>query len=230
MSNEEQEQLLIKYIRLDEANKYIFRDNAKMHDMGALVASFEKYGFRDAPAFDMKLQDGGGIHDGNGRIEALTQMYNQKRKPPRGILVDETDKMWCVPIQFGIDSESEARARALTIDMNNIGMSGGDFTAVDMSRMWDTKTYMALLQGLSAENEEPVSVDKDTIERLARVFNSDESGDEDKKDDESQDVVLIVIECDSEDERLEIMAKLKVQGIKSRSYSGTMKSKLSLKS
>ena len=224
----------IVWIRVQDAAKLLWNENPKLHDLGALITSIEKYGYQELSKFDKNLINRSGttgaVVAGNGRIEALSEMEKLKKPLPRGLASLKDTGEWVMPVLVGVDQDNINKARAYAIDSNNVGLLGGDFTAVDMSRMWDTKTYMALLQGLSAENEEPVSVDKDTIERLARVFNSDESGDEDKKDDESQDVVLIVIECDSEDERLEVMAKLKTQGIKSRSYSGTMKSKLSLKS
>ena len=224
------------WIKVQDAAKLLWNENPKLHDIGALITSIEKYGYQELSKFDKNLINRSGttgaVVAGNGRIEALSEMEKLKKPLPRGLASLKDTGEWVMPVLVGVDQDNINKARAYAIDSNNVGLLGGDMTAVDISRVWDQKTYIALLQGLSAENEEPVSVDKDTIERLGRVLDYDnpDNDDEDKQDEESQDVLLIVIECESEDERIEVMAKLKTQGIKSRSYSGMLKSKLSLKS
>lgn len=165
-----EEKLAIRYVRLDDAMGMLWKDNPKLHDMQALVKSFEAHGFRDAPAFDANLQEGGGIHDGNGRIEALAWMHDQRRESPRGILQDSDDDMWCLPVQFGVDSASRGMAQALAVDVNNLTMAGGDFTAFDFSRLWDQEPYLALLSDLGEAGDLPVSIDGDALDALLQSF------------------------------------------------------------
>ena len=115
------ERIRIEYVRLDEA--VLWEDNPKLHDLGALIQSIEKHGFRDAPVYDSTL---GATIAGNGRLTALHMMMQQGYELPRGIALDAGDGMWCVPIQFGIDAESLAQALAFAVDHNNLVVTGGD--------------------------------------------------------------------------------------------------------
>ena len=168
----------IVWIRVQDAAKLLWNENPKLHDLGALITSIEKYGYQELSKFDKNLINRSGttgaVVAGNGRIEALSEMEKLKKPLPRGLASLKDTGEWVMPVLVGVDQDNINKARAYAIDSNNVGLLGGDMTAVDISRIWDTKTYMALLQGLSAENEEPVSVDKDTIERLGRVLGEQE--------------------------------------------------------
>jgi hypothetical protein len=160
-SNRESTPLELRYIPLQEATKLLYKDNAKQHDIGGIVQSFGKYGFRDPCAYDAKLD---AIVEGNGRIEALTFMRRQGQTPPNGIPHDSQD--WYVPVLFGMDSNSKAVAERYVIDHNNLTMAGGDFTAYDMMRMWDREKYIQQLELFSSEGDMPITVDFDTLESL----------------------------------------------------------------
>lgn len=166
------------WIRVQDAAKLLWNENPKLHNIGDLVKSIEKYGYQEIVKFDKNLINvsgtTGAVVAGNGRIESLAEMEKQKRQLPRGLALLKETGEWVMPVVVGVDQENINKAKAFAIDSNNLGLSGGDFTAIDMSRMWNTSQYLALLQGLSAENEPPVSVDQDTIGRLASVLGEQE--------------------------------------------------------
>jgi len=137
--------LTLKYEPLDKMLQSRYEFNAKAHDIGALMMSITQHGFRDPIGWDNTLN---AIIDGNGRTEALWQLYLQWTKDvaaiPAGIQVNDGG-MWEIPVISGVDAIDVKAAIAFLIDVNNLTMMGGDFTALDMSRAWDDN-YLALLQ------------------------------------------------------------------------------------
>ena len=113
------DELHLEYVRLDTLSQW--KRNAKRHDIGALIESIERHGFKDPPKWEPKLNDGdGGIVEGNGRDIALMSMYKANGKPaPRGIKTDK-DGMWLMPVLFGVDAESQQAAD------HNTELSKGD--------------------------------------------------------------------------------------------------------
>ena len=140
----------------------LWRDNPKLHDVGTLVSSIKKYGFKPPPQYDATLD---AIVDGNGRTEALWWMERNDDALPDGLAVHEPTSMWAMPVLIGNDAKSTALAEAYAIDCNNLTMLGGDFTAWDVSRMWDN-TYKDRLKILADLDELPVSVDGDEMDAL----------------------------------------------------------------
>ena len=135
------EKLRLEYIPLSKVRKW--DNNLKLHDIGTLIASVQRYGYKDPAKFEPELNAGkGGIVEGNGRTEVLEIMSNsidpETQKPykcPRGIL--EIDGEWHVPVLFGVDAKSEKAAEAYGVDHNAITLSGGDFGLSDHMRLWD---------------------------------------------------------------------------------------------
>lgn len=164
--------LRIEYVPLDEVRRW--GRNPKKHDMGALVAAIERYGFVDPPKFDRAL---GALVYGNGRDEALEWMKSQGRAAPRGIRVDESGR-WLVPVKFGVDAASQGEAEALAIDHNNLTMAGGDFTAFDMARMWDA-SYAGLLEGLQVDDALPLTLDASSLSALLADVGHPQTGEGD---------------------------------------------------
>lgn len=157
------ERLELRYVPLDTLRRW--DRNAKRHDLGALAESIARHGFRDPPAFDAALNGGeGGIVEGNGRGDALSAMQAQGRPAPRGVLVD--GGAWLVPVLFGLDAASQHAAEAYGVDHNNLTLTGGDYTAEDLARLWDTAGYADLLTDLARANVLPVSVDGDDLDAL----------------------------------------------------------------
>lgn len=170
------EQLEIRYIPLDQA--VLWDRNPKRHSIGDLDASFERYGFKMPPRYEPHIngQGQGGIGAGNGRIKTLLMRRAQGRPPPRGILVQ--DGQWLVPILFGVDADSQAAAEAFGIDDNNLTLSGGDFTAYDMARLWG-EGYTDVLSSLALSSSLPITVDGDALDGLLnregnQILNADD--------------------------------------------------------
>ncbi len=164
------EQLQLKYIPLDQV--VLWDENPKRHSIGDLMASIKRYGFVDPPKFDPNLNASkGGIVYGNGRSKCVMLLQQENpQQPPRGVLVDEKGE-WFLPVLFGLDAESEAVARALAIDHNNLTMAGGDFDMYDMAKMWDGTAYAKLLNTLHDQKTTPVTMDSSDIEAYLRVVN-----------------------------------------------------------
>ena len=165
--------LTLRYTPLDELSEAFLQGNPKRHDLGQLWDSMQRYGFRDPMAFDAQLNGGkGGIVEGNGRLETLVSAYNNDQTPPRGIKLDE-DGRWFVPVLYGVDGRSESEAIAYSFDHNTMVLSGGEFTALDASRLYDAEGYTALLQELANAESLPLTVDGEDLSTLIQQLNED---------------------------------------------------------
>lgn len=157
--------LEIQYLLLSELVNKFLDGNAKKHDIGKIVDSIQRYGFRDPLAIDATLNKGNGaVVEGNGRLEALLRLQEQGAKPPRFVAVVEGD--WAIPCIVGGDSKTESEGKAYSIDHNLVGMFGGEFTALDMSKLFDEQPYLEMLEGLAKAGDLPVSVDGDDLDLL----------------------------------------------------------------
>lgn len=143
--------------------------NPKSHDIGGLMESIWRHGFVDAPKYDAALN---AIVFGNGRLLALARGRAVGKKPPRGIKLARNGT-WLVPIKFGVDQTSRAEAEALGLGHNNLTLSGGDFTAIDMARLW-SKNYLPLLRTLEKTGHLPVTVDGEALAALTRAAQRDQ--------------------------------------------------------
>ena len=191
------EVLQLYYIPVTQA--ILWDSNAKLHSIPAIIDSIKEYGFRDPPSWDEKL---GGIIEGNGRVTALTQMYKAGGKPPRGIPTLKETGEWCVPIIFGLDAVNKSNAVRYAIDHNNLTMAGGDFTAYDMSRMWNHDGYHEILAAIREEGTPLASMNLNEIGLFLDGFefdpiedmtgNADDDGDEmpDEKDEEENKITI----------------------------------------
>lgn len=133
------DKLRLEYIPLSQARRW--DANPKRHDLLALVRSIETHGFGDPPKLDATL---GALVYGNGRTEALEQMRQAGKEPPRGILALDGGQ-WAVPVIFGVDAESEAAAVAFAIDHNNLTLLGGDLGFTELLQIWDEPGLQAVL-------------------------------------------------------------------------------------
>lgn len=160
----------LRYVRVKDI---LFWDkNPKKHVLDAIIGSIKEYGFRDPSAYDATLD---GLVEGNGRAEALALMQKNKFDVPRGILIDKTTGDWCMPVLFGIDAPSKLAAERYAIDHNNLTMMGGDFTAYDMAKMWETEGYKTVLGTFKSAKAETFSMDASDIHMIlnASVINPD---------------------------------------------------------
>jgi hypothetical protein len=120
-----------------------------------------------------------GIYRPGGKGEAVRVPFIQ------GLAIGEAGE-WLMPVVFGADAQSRAQAEAFVIDHNNLTMAGGEFTALDMSRMYNMEDYLKLLEGLRVEDDLPETVDADDLallfEAMAGAF--DGAGDDGGEDGE----------------------------------------------
>lgn len=161
--------LAIEYKRLDQC--HLFTGNSKQHDIGLIARLANKHGFRVPPIWDNTVQ---AIVAGNGRIETLTRLMNAGESPPKGIEVDPVDGMWLVPVVVGLDSNSQEEATAFLIDENNSVIMGGEFTALDATRVWDMDGYLSLLTGALNFVETVDTEDFRLIQQVA-TFNAEDA-------------------------------------------------------
>lgn len=169
------ELLTLDYIEVSKAIllEVLLENNPKEHDLQLIAESIKINGFVDPPKWDGTLNGGkGGLVFGNGRTEALVWMKEQGWDLPRGVGLTK-DGNWAIPVIFGVDAKSEAAAKKLCIDHNNLTMAGGSFTALDMSRMYDQEKYLAMLGSLGEEGDMPLTVDEDDLGLLVKLYGSD---------------------------------------------------------
>lgn len=156
------------FIRVEDAYNLLWERNPKLHNIGELIQSFIEHGFQELPKYDATLK---AIKAGNGRIEALyimSQDKDYKDKRPRGIAEIESGD-WVMPLLVGTDAKSLDLAIAYAVDSNNLTMSGGDFTGLDISRMWDSQEYINILSELVEKDIFSVSVNEEHFDFLLRI-------------------------------------------------------------
>lgn len=157
---------LIPLSQIEKLDGILWDRNSKKHDIDQISQSIERYGYISPAKWDQNLNGGkGGIVAGNGRTEALVRELiaarTAGREPPRGIPIDKTTGEWLIPIEFGVDCESEAEAMALAIDHNNLQMTG--FNDREIARLWESEGYLAVLSEIADAGVAPVSVDEEAI-------------------------------------------------------------------
>lgn len=159
----------IAWVLVRQAINLLWVDNPKLHDIGAVCTSIQKYGFQEQPKFDKNLPNRAGgqgaIKAGNGRVEALDWMERSgEYELPRGLALTKDDQ-WAMPIIVGTDAETIGMAIAYAVDSNNLVMSGGDFTLFQSAMLWDGERYKRILSQFS-EDELPVSIDAESLQML----------------------------------------------------------------
>lgn len=152
--------LRIEYLPLASIAR--FDRNPKKHDVGALVQSIRRYGFRDAPIFDGTLK---ALVAGHGRLKALEAMQGDGDQAPPGVKVNGGGE-WLVPLQLGVDAKSAAEARAFLVDHNALTVAGGDMGVEGILRMYDQDALGALLKEAAEAGEMPVTLDGDDLDQL----------------------------------------------------------------
>lgn len=164
------DELTIQYVLLSELSDKFANTNPKLHDIPEIAASIKRHGFKDVIEYDAALNNGsGGIVAGNGRLEALIHLHSTKSDPPRGVKLT-ADGQWTIPVQFGVNSESNDESLAYLIANNNLGLSGSEFTAVDVAKLYDAEEYLALLQQLDEADALPVSVSDAELDELMELI------------------------------------------------------------
>jgi len=198
----------IIWIAVREAAKLLWDENPKLHDIGSLVQSFEKYGFQELPKFDGKLPNvsggTGAIKAGNGRIETLAQMEKNGNDLPRGIAKDKNTGAWVMPILAGVDAETIDIARAYAIDSNSLTISGGDFSLYDHFKMYDDEKLKKVLFMLAENSEASIVIDRDAID-VIMLDNVVNRNDNNSDDEEYKDIIIRVYDLDRYKDILNIL-------------------------
>ena len=151
---------MIKIAYLDINSVTLLDTNPKKHELDKLKLSFKKNGFRDAPIIDKTIAT---VVAGNGRVTALRLMKANGLPAPEGVIAE--GEHWFAPFQVGTGSSSVAEAVSFAIDHNNTTLTGGDFTLLDISKIWNSG-YIRVLADLISENGALVTVDGDDLDAL----------------------------------------------------------------
>jgi hypothetical protein len=160
------ERLQVRYVPLETLE--LLDRNPKRHDLEKLAASIRKFGFKDPPRFEPRLNGGkGGVVEGNGRSIVLRRMSQAGEEPPRGIGVDEAGA-WHVPVLFGVDAKSQAEAEAYGIDHNSLTLAGANFDLEDLLQIYDEEQLQALLSGAPDTATLLVSLDASDLDALLK--------------------------------------------------------------
>lgn len=160
------DELRIEYVKITDLANYFLEGNSKLHDIGGLSVKFQKYGYVDPLKIDPSLNGGrGGIVGGNGGLETLIGLYESGESPPRGIKLD-SDRNWYSPVIIGVNAKNEREAIALSVDLNLAALDGGNFTALDKTRLFDSDALLAQLQDLADNGEMVTSIDGDDLDFL----------------------------------------------------------------
>jgi hypothetical protein len=203
--------LTLRYVTLDQALAWRWDDNPKKHDLDGLAASIQAHGFRDPSLYDSTLP---GIPAGNGRLAALDQLRSTGDSAPRGIGLD-ADGVWHVPVIFGVDAPSQTAALQFGIDHNNLTVVG--FTPEEVSRLWQTEDYLALLQRLDEAEALPVTVGSEALQDLlAAAAGFDNNAPGDPGEERYREQYGVIVLCDDETHQEQVYNTLMQQGYECR--------------
>jgi len=110
--------------------------NPKSHDIKAIQASLERFGFVSPVVLD---DESGKIIAGHGRVSALRGMKAKKQDPPARVVVAGKD--WLVPCLVGVAFADAKEAEAYLLADNRLVELGG----------WDADLTKTMLLGLTPE-------------------------------------------------------------------------------
>lgn len=132
--------------------------NPKAHDLEALIASMQRFGFVNVPARDATT---GRLYAGHGRDEALMLMKTRGLPPPKNIIVYRGD--WYMPVLTGVAFENEKAAEQYLVADNRLSEKGG----------WETDKLLAILKEHDAADQRLMGYDNDDLRALLREADKD---------------------------------------------------------
>jgi hypothetical protein len=144
------QQRTIEYMPLADLLTRLHPQNAKNHDLGAIIVSYKNHGYVASGVLDDRT---GLFLAGHGRVMALDAMKRNGAKPPDGIRNGGDD--WLVPVQTGYHSNNDTQALAYLAADNKLTIAGG----------WDEVALAELLQEVANSDE---------VELIASGFDGDE--------------------------------------------------------
>lgn len=140
-------------IALDELKRY--PKNPKLHDLGAIHASVEQWGFIDRILINKTT---GHIVSGHGRLDVLVQRKAQGLEPPRGIETNPDTGAWMVPVDFVEVPENEEGA--VVVALNRTTERGG----------WDDAMLVQVLTEARAQGTDVYRATGYDDEDVARIL------------------------------------------------------------
>lgn len=152
------ETLRIEYISLSELRR-AFR-NPKDHDIGAIDASMDRFGFTAPVAIN---EGTGRLVAGHGRLDTLQQRKASGLPAPRRIR--EENGEWKIPVLRGLKFDTDEEAEAYLLADNRMTELGG----------WDDYQLAAVLSDLAAAEElEGIGWDESEIDNLLKQLGEPE--------------------------------------------------------
>lgn len=150
----------ITYVRLDDIREAEL--NPKNHDLEAIRASIEKFGYVTPGLLDERT---GRLIAGHGRTIALRAMRYAQDTPPAGVRLDN-DGAWMVPVITGWASKNDAEAAAYLVIDNHHPTLGG----------WDEAGLAELLEGIRDADESLLELTGFDDAEIANLLGSEDTG------------------------------------------------------
>lgn len=147
----------IEYVRVKDLVPA--KKNPKQHSISDLSASVGRFGFTNPIIVDDRT---GRMVAGHGRVTALQTMRANHQDAPDGILVDQADGEWLIPVLRGWGSKSDAEADALLIADNKQAELGG----------WDDGALAEMLRNLT--DHTGIGFGQDELADLLRQLDPDD--------------------------------------------------------
>lgn len=158
-----QDEIRIEYVPLRALQRW--PRNPKEHDIGAIHASVQRFGFVSPIVVD---EASGRIVAGHGRLDLLLTMKKNGEQPPPRIKVRD-DGDWMVPVVRGIAFASEREAEAYLIADNQATILGG-WNDADLYEMLARQASEGALLG--------TGFDADDVDDLMKRLQAEGPGDE----------------------------------------------------
>lgn len=135
---DEQQKATTTYLPLDYLLEHINLSNPKDHDVGLIVESIERHGFRGAVQFDPNTDT---LVAGHGRLKALVAMRRESPgDPPDKIATGKEG--WLVPVKYE-SFPDEIERDAYTLSDNSAVLRGG----------WNTSVLADFLQTIAERGD-----------------------------------------------------------------------------
>jgi hypothetical protein len=186
--------LAIEYVALDEL--LLWPGNPKEHDVGAIAASIERFGFRDPIAVNHR---NGEIEEGHGRLKTLKAFKTQGRQPPAFIV--EEDGQWLVPImRFDDDDLTQ---QGYTLAHNRTQELGGGYDHAKLLVALERQASYGKLTGTGWDGDDIAVLRKKLAENSGAP---DQTG-------VLHTSFQILITCENETQQIDLVERFQQEGL-----------------
>lgn len=174
--------------------------NPKLHADADIAASLRRFGFVERVVVNEKT---GHILSGHGRTGVLQQMHVAKEPPPVNIEVD-ADGDWLVPVDY-VDLP-EAEEKPVAVALNRLVEIGG----------WDDEKLSAIIEEARAAGDAALAGLGWNAAEIAKMLEDAPTAGEDLQGTTPASRPSVLVECESEDQQVKLLAKLTGEGWKCR--------------